>query len=80
MPLGAATVSNDLVFTTLYDGVLIALNRGTGEIVYRRQLPASTNSPIDVFGNTVLIPAGSPTKSSSTGSGGRAQLVAYTVP
>jgi outer membrane protein assembly factor BamB len=80
MPLGAATVSNDLVFTTLYDGVLIALNRGTGAIVYRRQLPASTNSPIDVFGNTVLIPAGSPTKSSSTGSGGRAQLVAYTVP
>ena len=27
LPLGAATVSNDLVFTTLYNGVLIALNR-----------------------------------------------------
>ena len=27
MPLGAATVSNDLVFTDLYTGVLIALNR-----------------------------------------------------
>ena len=27
MPLGAATVSNDLVFTTLYNGALIALNR-----------------------------------------------------
>ena len=24
LPLGAVTVSNDLVFTTLYDGVLIA--------------------------------------------------------
>ena len=30
LPLGAVTVSNDLVFTTLYDGVLIALNRTDG--------------------------------------------------
>jgi alcohol dehydrogenase (cytochrome c) len=29
LPLGAATVSNDLVFTTLFHGVLIALNRTT---------------------------------------------------
>jgi hypothetical protein len=64
MPLGAATVSNDLVFTTLYSGVLIALNRGTGAIVYQHQLPASTNSPIAVFGNTVLVPAGGPQTSS----------------
>ena len=34
MPLGAATVSNDLLFTTLYNGVLVALNRSTGAIVY----------------------------------------------
>jgi outer membrane protein assembly factor BamB len=80
MPLGAATVSNDLVFTTLYSGVLIALNRGTGAIVYQHELPASTNSPIAVFGNTVLVPAGGPQTSSSTSSGGKAQLVAYTVP
>jgi hypothetical protein len=26
-PLGAATVSNDLVFTTLVNGTLLALNR-----------------------------------------------------
>lgn len=80
MPLGAATVSNDLVFTTLYNGVLIALNRGTGAIVYQHQLPNSTNSPIAVFGNTVLVPAGGPQTSSSTSSSGKAQLVAYTVP
>jgi hypothetical protein len=48
MPLGATTVSNDLVFTTLYRRVLIALNRDTGAIVYRRQLPTSTNAPIAV--------------------------------
>ena len=78
MPLGAATVSNDLIFTTLYNGVLIALNRGTGAIVYRHQLPTSTNAPIAVFGNTVLVPAGGP-RTSSAGGGGHPQLVAYTI-
>ena len=45
LPLGAATVSNDLVFTTLFNGTLLALNRATGAIVYQRKLPTSTNSP-----------------------------------
>ena len=77
LPLGAATVSNDLVFTTLYHGVLIALNRDTGAIVYTRQLPTSTNAPIAVFGNTILVPAGGPR---TLRGGGNPQLVAYTVP
>jgi glucose dehydrogenase len=76
-PLGAVTVSHDLVFTTLYDGVLIALDRSTGAIVDRRQLPTSTNSPIAIAGNTVIIPAGGPI--TRTG-GGDPQVVAYTVP
>jgi outer membrane protein assembly factor BamB len=46
LPLGAATVSNDLVLTTLYDGVLIALDRSTGAVVYRRQLPTSAGGPV----------------------------------
>jgi outer membrane protein assembly factor BamB len=79
MPLGAATVSNDLVFTTLYNGDLIALDRRTGAIEYRHRLPTSANSPIAVFGNTVLVPAGGP-KTSSPGQGGSPQLVAYTAP
>jgi outer membrane protein assembly factor BamB len=77
LPLGAATVSNDLIFTTLYNGVLIALNRATGAIVYQHQLPTSTNAPIAVFGNTILVPAGGPKTLSG---GGNPQLVAYTVP
>jgi len=77
LPLGAATVSNDLVFTTLFNGVLIALNSTTGTIVYQHKLPTSTNAPIAVAGNTVLIPAGG----LDTGHGaGHAQLVAYSVP
>jgi outer membrane protein assembly factor BamB len=75
LPLGAATVSNDLVFTTLYNGELIALNRVTGAIVYRRQLPTSTNSPIAIAGNTIIVPAGAP---KTTTGGGDPQVVAYT--
>ena len=50
-PLGAATVSNDLVFTTPYSGALIALDRTTGAIVYQRKLPTSANAPIAIAGN-----------------------------
>ena len=75
-PLGATTVSNDLVFTTLYDGVLIALDRRTGAIVYRHQLPTSTNAPIAIAGNTVIVPAGG---TKTTTGGGDPQVVAYTV-
>ena len=77
LPLGAATVSNDLVFTTLYNGTLLALNRATGAIVYQHKLPTSTNSPIAIADNTVLVPAGGPETASK--GGGSPQLVAYTV-
>ena len=78
LPLGAATVSNDLVFTTLLNGELLALNRNTGAIVYRHQLPTTTNAPAVVFGNTVLVPAGCPV-TSAKGGGGSPQLVACTI-
>jgi alcohol dehydrogenase (cytochrome c) len=77
MPLGATTVSNDLVVTTLYTGVLIALNRTTGAIVYQRKLPTSTNAPIAIAGNAILVPAGGP--SIYGPKGGSPQLMAYTV-
>jgi alcohol dehydrogenase (cytochrome c) len=76
-PLGAATVSNDLVFTTLYTGVLIALDRTTGAIVYQRTLPTSANAPIAIAGNSVLVPAGGPSVFGPKG--GSPQLVVYTV-
>lgn len=84
MALGAATVSNDLVFSTLYDGELIALNRTTGAIVYRHQLPTSTNAPLVVAGNAVIVSAGGPQTGGlvggGAGGGGHGQVVAYTVP
>ena len=79
LPLGAATVAGNLVFTTLFNGTLLALDRATGAIVYRRQLPAPTNAPIAIAGNTVLVPIGAPA-TSKTKPRGKPQLVAYTVP
>jgi alcohol dehydrogenase (cytochrome c) len=78
MPFGATTVSNDLVLSTLYNGVLIALNRATGAIVYHHSLPAATNAPIAVAGNAIIVPAGGSTVLG--GKGGSPQLVTYTVP
>ena len=75
LPLGAATVSDNLVFTTLYDGELIALNRRTGAIVVRRKLPSATNAPIAIAGSTVIVPAGDPSTSTVTGG---PQVAAFT--
>jgi alcohol dehydrogenase (cytochrome c) len=74
LPLGAATVSRNLVFTTLYPGILLALDRTTGAIIERLKLPTSTNAPIAIAGNTVLVPAGGATAQTP---GGDPQLVAY---
>src|ERR1700761_5403633 len=79
LPLGAATVVNDLVFTTLYNGQLLALNRTTGAVVYRKTLPTSANAPIAVTSNAILVPAGGPV-ASATNKGGSPQLVAYSLP
>ena len=53
------------------------MNRSTGAIVYRRQLPTSANSPIAIAGHTVIVPAGSPLTKAG---GEHPQVVAYAVP
>ncbi|MGC2176384.1 MAG: PQQ-binding-like beta-propeller repeat protein [Acidimicrobiales bacterium] len=77
LPCGAVTVSNNLVFTTLLRGKMIALNRSTGAIVFTQKLPDTTNSPIAIAGNTVIVPAGGPKISKTTGV---SKIVAYAVP
>jgi len=42
------------------------------------KLPTTTNAPIAIAGNSVIVPAGGPPNESSKG--GQPQLVAYTVP
>jgi alcohol dehydrogenase (cytochrome c) len=54
---GAATISNDLVFTTTYNGRVIAFSRATGKIVWQGKLPSGTNSPLVIQGNTLIAAA-----------------------
>jgi alcohol dehydrogenase (cytochrome c) len=75
LPLGAATVDNNLVWTTLINGELVALNRATGAIVYERKLPTTTNASIAIAGNTIIVPAGGLVASATKP--GVAQIVAY---
>ena len=55
-PLGAATVVNDLVLTTLLDGTLLALDRSTGEVVHSVELGGGTNGWMAVAGDALIVP------------------------
>jgi glucose dehydrogenase len=55
---GGATVVNDLVFTSTYDGILYALAREDGEIVWSLAVPGGINAWPSVAGDTLLVPVG----------------------
>jgi outer membrane protein assembly factor BamB len=57
-PYGAATVSNDVVFTTTYEGTLWAIDTATGKVLWSSPLPAGSIAPVGVSGD-MLITAGS---------------------
>jgi outer membrane protein assembly factor BamB len=57
---GAATISNDLVFTTTFEGKVIALNRDSGSVVWEKQLPAGTNATVAIVGDTLITAASFP--------------------
>jgi mono/diheme cytochrome c family protein len=57
---GAATISNDLVFTTTFDGKLIALDRENGSVVWEKQMPAGTNATVAIVGDTLITAASFP--------------------
>lgn len=57
---GAATVSNDLVFTTTFEGKLIALDRDDGSVAWEQQMPAGTNATVAIVGDTLVTAASFP--------------------
>jgi alcohol dehydrogenase (cytochrome c) len=73
-PYGAATVTNDLVFTTTFNGKLIAMNRNTGQIVWQQQLSADTNAPVAIDGDNLVTAA-----SYASGKGQTAEIVDYSL-
>jgi outer membrane protein assembly factor BamB len=70
-PYGAATIANDLVFTTTYDGTVWALARDGGEVVWRTRLSTATNAPVAIAGDTLIAAASVPVN------GRQPELVAY---
>jgi outer membrane protein assembly factor BamB len=75
MALGAATISNDLVFTTTFDGTVVALSKKDGSIVWRGTLPSRTNAPITIAGDTLITAASYPAEA-----GQIPRVVAYRLP
>ena len=57
-PFGAATVTNNVVFTTTYSGYLYAFNAATGAILLKTPLSSGSNAPVAVDGGYVLVGAG----------------------
>ncbi len=55
---GGATVVNDLVFTSTYDGVVRALSRDDGSEVWSMQLPGGINGWPGVTNDFILFPVG----------------------
>ena len=58
-PYGAATITNNVVFTTTYSGYLYAFNAATGAILLKTPLSASSNAPVGIDGDYVIVGAGS---------------------
>jgi plastocyanin len=71
-PYGGATIANDVVFTTTFDGTLHGFDVNTGKEVFNTKLPAGTNAPVAVVGDTLITAATIP-----AGHGQKAEIVAY---
>jgi alcohol dehydrogenase (cytochrome c) len=71
-PYGAATVTNDVVFTTTFHGDLYALDATTGAILFKTPMSAGSNAPVAVDGDYVIAGAGAALASTQ-----RNMIIAY---
>jgi len=71
-PYGAATVTNDVVFTTTFHGDLYALDAATGKILLETPMSAGSNAPVAVDGDYVIAGAGAPLSGTQ-----RSLIIAY---
>jgi alcohol dehydrogenase (cytochrome c) len=63
---GCATVANDVVFTSTYDGVVYAFSTRTGKQLWHAKMPAGINSCPTVVGRLLIVGAGVKRSPSST--------------
>jgi outer membrane protein assembly factor BamB len=71
-PYGAATITNNVVFTTTYNGYLYAFNAATGAILLKTPLSAGTNAPVTIDGDYVIVGA-----ANALSSGQQPLIIAY---
>jgi outer membrane protein assembly factor BamB len=71
-PYGAATITNNVVFTTTYNGYLYAFNAATGAILLKTPLSAGTNAPVTIDGDYVIVGA-----ANALSHGQRPLIIAY---
>jgi outer membrane protein assembly factor BamB len=57
-PYGAATITNNVVFTTTYSGYLYGFNAATGAILLKTPLSTGSNAPVSIDGDYVIAGAG----------------------
>jgi alcohol dehydrogenase (cytochrome c) len=76
MDFGAATVANDVVFTSDYAGTIYAFDTQTGKTLWTVKAPAGINAFPSIDGDTLLVGAG------ATGffKKPQFQLIAYSLP
>jgi alcohol dehydrogenase (cytochrome c) len=75
MDVGAATVANDVVFTSTYAGTLYAFDTQTGKTLWSAKAPAGINSFPAIDGDTLLVGAAT----SGFTKKPRFQLIAYSL-
>jgi outer membrane protein assembly factor BamB len=71
-PYGAATIANDVVFTTTFDGTLHGFNVDTGKQIFSTKLSAGTNAPVAINDDTLITAGTLP-----GGRGQKALIIAY---
>ena len=76
MDFGAATVANDVVFTSTYAGSIYAFNTQTGKTLWTKKAPAGINSFPAIDGDTLLVGAAAPGFFKKP----QFQLIAYALP
>jgi alcohol dehydrogenase (cytochrome c) len=71
-PYGAATVTNNVVFTTTFNGYLYAFNAATGAVLLKSPMSAGTNAPVTIDGDYVIVGA-----ANALSKGQRPLIIAY---
>ena len=75
MVLGAATVANDVAFTSTYAGTIYAFDTRTGKTLRTIKAPAGINSFPAIDGDMLIVGAGAP----GFGKNAHFQLIAYSL-